>query len=237
MIIHDCIQGSKDWLSLRAGIPTASVFSEIVTPGGKLSKSSDRLMYSLLAERVLGQPLTEHVSAWMERGTSFESEAVEYYEFQRDCETEKVGFITNDAGTIGASPDRLAGPKGLVEIKCPSAAIHMSYLLGKTGVDEKYKPQVQGQLWITEREFADAVSYHPHLPFALVRATRDEEFIKLLISAVTYFSDTLEEMALKLKADGIIKTATEPEYIDPLGITDEDVEMLMRDRFPEGVAI
>ena len=40
MIILDCEQGSRAWEEARLGIPTASCFARIVTPGGKLSKSS-----------------------------------------------------------------------------------------------------------------------------------------------------------------------------------------------------
>ena len=39
MIILDVEQGSRAWIEARLGIPTASEFSRIVTPGGKLSAS------------------------------------------------------------------------------------------------------------------------------------------------------------------------------------------------------
>ena len=41
MIIHPAEQGSAAWTEARLGIPTASQFSRIITPGGKLSKSRD----------------------------------------------------------------------------------------------------------------------------------------------------------------------------------------------------
>jgi len=55
-------QGTQEWLRVRAGIPTASAFDSIVTPSGKPSKSAERYMYTLLAERLMGHPVTEHVS-------------------------------------------------------------------------------------------------------------------------------------------------------------------------------
>lgn len=191
MKIHDCIQGTTEWLNRRAGIPTASEFDKILTPGGKPSKSAEPYMFALLAERMMGHPRIEAVSRWMDRGSQMEAEAVSFYEFQRECETVKVGFITNDAGTIGASPDRLVGESGLVEIKVPAEHTHVRYLL-KKAVDEAYYPQVQGQLWVAEREWADILSYHPEMPPALIRVERDERFIETLSAAVIAFSGLLE---------------------------------------------
>ena len=205
MKIHeDVLQGSTEWLNLRAGIPTASEFDSILTPGGKASKSSERYLFSLLAERIMGHPRIESVSTWMDRGAEMEGEAVSFYELQRDCETVKVGFITNDSGTIGASPDRLVGDDGLLEIKVPSEHVHVSYLL-KKAVDQTYYPQIQGQLWIAERQWVDICSYHPEMPPALIRVERDEAFIVLLKAAVGEFSKVLENMALELAEKGWIK--------------------------------
>lgn len=193
MKLYDCVQGTPEWLGLRAGIPTASNFDKIVTPKGAASKQAEKYMFLLLAERLMGHPVEERgYSHWMDRGSEEESRAVSFYEFQRDMETVKVGFITNDAGTIGCSPDRLVGDNGLLEIKVPSEAIHMGYLLETGSAYDEYRVQVQGQLWIAEREFSDVLSWHPELPPALVRIERDEGCIQLLKAAVPAFSLELE---------------------------------------------
>ncbi len=105
----------------------------------------------------------------MDRGSQMEADAVAFYELQRDCDTVKVGFITNDDGSVGASPDRLVGESGLLEIKVPSEAVHMSYLLGSGSAYEAYKVQMQGQLWVSGKAFNDSLSFHPELPPALLR--------------------------------------------------------------------
>lgn len=192
MIIHDCIQGTQKWLQLRAGIPTASEFSRILTPTGKESKQQDDYMYDLLAERIMGKPLMPFQSRWMERGQQLEAEAVAFYELQRDCETFKIGFITTDDGRKGCSPDRGIDKEGLLEIKCPSPGQHMRYLFEKP-VDAAYYPQIMGQLWIAERKYLDILSYNPELPPALVRVERDEEYIAKLSKTVTAFCIRLEE--------------------------------------------
>ena len=201
MIVHDVIQGTPEWLALRCGIPTASCFDDIVTPGGKASKSAERYLHTLLAERIMRRPVTQVVTTWMDRGSSLEAEAVSYYEGIRDLDTTKVGFITNDAGTIGASPDRLVGADGCLEIKVPKEATHVAYLLTRA-VDSAYCPQVQGQLWIAERTWLDVMSYHPDMPPALVHVERDDKFIKILEAEVGRFVDVLERATEDATARG-----------------------------------
>jgi len=202
-------QGTQEWLRVRAGIPTASAFDSIVTPSGKPSKSAERYMYTLLAERLMGHPVTEHVSFWMNRGSEMEARAVRFYELQRDLDSTPVGFITTDDGKIGASPDRLVGEDGLLEIKCPSEHVHMSYLLKSGSAYEAYKVQVQGQLLVTTRNWTDVLSWHPELPPALLRIHRDQAFIDILEPQLRAFSDALELLAREL--DSIAMPSTRPQ--------------------------
>jgi putative phage-type endonuclease len=202
MIVHDVQQGTTEWLELRAGIPTASQFDLILTPGGKPSKSAERYLYTLLAERCMGHPIVEHVSNWMQRGNQLEQDAVAFYELQADADTVPVGFVTTDDGRIGASPDRLVGDDGLLEIKCPSEYIHMGYALKLGSAYENYKVQVQGQMMVTKREFVDVVSFHPELPTAVIRIERDDKYIALLEPVVEAFSLELERQFEMLVAQG-----------------------------------
>lgn len=227
MRVHNCIQGSTEWLRLRAGIPTASCFDQIVTPGGKPSRSAERYLFTLLAERMMGHPCIEAVTTWMDRGSRAEEEAVSFYELQRDCATVKVGFVTNDVGTIGASPDRFVGEDGLLEIKVPKEHTHVLYLL-KKAVDQAYYPQVQGQLWIAERRWVDVLSYHPEMPPALIRVERDEKFIGLLAAGVAEFSQVLETYSADVAARGWLPVPSEPPVedarLDFLNLSMDDCE-------------
>jgi hypothetical protein len=85
-------QGSAEWRLARMGIPTASSFDRILTPGGKPSKSAEGYMYELLGELMMGRPLDAPKYPWMQRGNDLEEEAANWYEFQSDTETEIVGF-------------------------------------------------------------------------------------------------------------------------------------------------
>ena len=79
MITLDCIQGSREWVEARLGIPTASQFSRIVTPTGQLSKARDGYLAELLCEWVMGEPVTDFKSEWMEWGQAIEGEAFDYF--------------------------------------------------------------------------------------------------------------------------------------------------------------
>lgn len=223
MKIHNVPQGTPQWLALRLGIPTASEFDKIVTPKtGKLSASAPKYACKLIAERLLNRPVQSLDGlAYIERGKELEPQAVRQYGFENDVETDPVGFITNDAGTIGASPDRLIrGRPAGVEIKCPAAHTHVAYLL--EGHDEKYRPQVQGQLYVAEFDYVDFYSFHPRMPPALIRTPRDTAYIALLHNALDEFNDRMAGMLERAKSLGIfqayedIATPVEVEFGDKL---------------------
>jgi hypothetical protein len=190
MKIIECVQGDERWHRARLGIPTASCFDKILTPGGKLSSSADHYMHELIAERILGVPVNDEATKWMERGKEMEPQAVAWYELERDVDTQRVGFCTTDDGRIGASPDRLVGTNGGLEVKTPTAAIHVGYLLDD--IPNKYKPQVQGCMYVTGRDWWSILSYNPELPPALVTVERDDQFIALLEVALDEFCERLD---------------------------------------------
>lgn len=240
MIIHrDFEQRSEAWFRARLGIPTASAFKTIVTPDGKLSKDarSEGYLDELLAEWILGVPLENFSSEWMLRGQELEPQARKAYEFLTDSTVEKVGFVTTDDGLIGASPDGFVGERRLLEIKSPSEKVHVGYMRHREIADE-YKPQIQGQLWVCEREAQDVISYHPRLPVVVIPVERDEKYISLLSQALGQFCEKLLEARLQLEEryGPFSRQTREPAQVEDglaaLGITDEDVEAMIRERFP-----
>jgi len=221
--IHNVQQGTSAWLELRKGIPTASMFDQIVTPEGKPSKSAEKYMHHLLAERVIGRPIEGFKSRYMELGNEYEAKAVASYEFLNEVTTYKVGFVTTDDGLIGCSPDRFIENviKGGLEAKAPSPAVHVSYLMAALGASREYKVQLQGQIWVCDWDWVDIVSYCDGFPDANFRATRDDKFIKLMEKEVREFSERLEDAAKQFKAQGWLKVK-QVEESNPFGITDED---------------
>jgi hypothetical protein len=202
--IIDCEQGSQEWLTARLGIPTASEFAKVITAvKGDLSKQARKYAHQLVAETLLGEPCESSIGNldWVVRGKLLEPQAVQQYEFANDVETRAVGFITNDAGTLGCSPDRLIiGEAGGLEIKCCSPAIHMGYLVD--GVPEDYRQQVQAQLAIAELAYVDLYAFHPSLPPVTIRTVRDNAYIAKMGAALTEFLAMRDEMLAKALASG-----------------------------------
>ena len=191
MKIIPCNQGDAVWHRSRLGLPTASEFSRILTPTGKPSAQVDGYMHALIAERILDAPIDSGETPWMLRGSDLEDEAIAYYVFAREMACSTVGFCTTDSGTVGCSPDRLVGEDGGLEIKCPSAAVHVGYLLDN--LPRKFWPQVQGCMMVTGRKWWDLLSYNPELPPALVRIERDEDYIAVLGKAVAELVTRLDQ--------------------------------------------
>jgi len=232
MIIHQVVQGSSEWLRLRMGKPTASEFDKILTPTGKPSSQKDGYIDKLSAELMLGQPLDGPSMPWMDRGKELEGEARSFYALVSGNEVEQVGFCTTDDGRIGASPDGLISADGGLELKCPSAPVHAGYLFHEHGIGSAYHIQIQGCLFVCEREWWDSVSYFPGLPQALIRHTRDEECIGKLREQLDVFLEALAKRVEEITKRGWLK-AEEPEAkeegMDWLGITDADIDAILAD--------
>lgn len=209
MIRLDVEQGSPEWFASRIGVVTASRFSDIVTEKTlKLSSSCTRYAHELIASEILGYDVQSATSGFMARGTALEQSAVDFYEIHHDMDTEKVGFILRDDKRVGCSPDRLVGNDGLLEIKCPSAAVHIGYLLNES---IGYRLQVQGQLWITGREWCDTLSYNPDLPSAIVREERDEKYIAQMAEVIEQFINHVDDMKAMLVHRGYFPQLTVPD--------------------------
>lgn len=145
-------------------------------------------MLKLIGERLTGEPAESYTNGHMERGKIMEEEARNAYVFMQDIEPQRVGFIRN--GEKGCSPDSLIGNDGLLEIKTKLPHLQLEVLLSEC-MPSDHVAQVQGQMWVTEREWCDFVSYWPKLPLFVKRIYRDDEYIRFLENAV---KDFLEEM-------------------------------------------
>jgi hypothetical protein len=199
-----CEQRSPEWYAARAGIPTASEFSSLVTSTGERSKTLPRIAKTLAAERFSGQTMDAwDGNAWTERGKELEAEAMRLYEFAQDCIVEPVGFVTTDDGRAGCSPDGLVGADGLVEVKCLKAENHIEAILyhRKNGrCQPDYVQQTQGQLWICERQWCDLIFYHPVLPLLVIRQQPDGALISAIEQAVDAVSKERDAILATLHA-------------------------------------
>jgi putative phage-type endonuclease len=177
MKIINVEQGTKEWFDLRKGLLTASHAQAIAANGkGLITYVKEKMceVYSTAEKETYSNKA-------MENGVELEEYAAIAYEFETGRETERIGFVKyNDY--IGASPDRIVGDDGLVEIKCPSDKTFFNLLLDNK-IDSKYMWQMQMQMLITERKWCDYVVYNPNFDKSLViiRVLPDEKkFQKLL---------------------------------------------------------
>lgn len=174
MQILDVEQGSPEWFAVRRGVPTASRFSSIITPKyGEYAAAAETYINQLIDELMRPQESEQFGgNLHTQRGKDMEPEARELYAFEHDVVPQQVGFIKNDAGTLGCSPDSLIGTDGGLEIKCPDGPTHVKWLRAG-GVPDEHKPQVHGSLIITGRAWWDFLSYCPGYQPLLVRVHPD----------------------------------------------------------------
>ena len=162
-------QDRDSWIAKRRGKLTASRIG-IVTrrkKDGKPYAGYAEYLMELVVERLTNQATEHFVSDAMQWGIDQEEAAAQHYAFECGVEVQFSDFI--DHPTIpmsGASPDRLVGDEGLLEIKCPTTKVHVDFLLtGQINID--YQWQMLWQMICTGRRWCDFMSYDPRLPVHL----------------------------------------------------------------------
>ena len=215
MKVHTVNQGTDEWLRLRCNYPTASELGNLVSPA-KLKicegKAVDSYVAQKLAEKWLGHPLQSFGGGMLEQGNLRETEAWPWYALEYDCEldTPRIGFITDDADTIGCSPDAtmLKDQLGL-EIKCPAADTHIAWLLAGE-LPREHRLQVQGSMLVTGWQQWKFLSYHPSLPKFVVTVDRDNAICEALQEGIEVYWERFNDGWNKiLEANG----GEEPIYM------------------------
>lgn len=199
------IQGSTEWLAARAGKFTASRFADLMaTTKSGPSASRQNLIITLALERLTGEPEQTFQNDAMRRGTELEPLARGAYEAKTGELVELASFVTDpDWPSVGVSPDGLLGDDGLVEFKCPASQAKHFAALSNGAHAKEYRWQVQGQMWITGRQWCDVVSFDPRFPegldLAITRVQRDEAAINQLREAVTVADAEVEAIVESMK--------------------------------------
>lgn len=200
----EMIQGSAQWLDARAGKATASRIADIlaVKRDGKPTADRERYLMELVGERLTGLATSHYLTGPMLEGQEREPQAADAYAFLFGVDLDQVGFVEHPRIPMsGASPDRLVGADGLLEIKAPTLRTHLDTLL--TGqIPEQYLPQIRWQLACTGRAWCDFASWHPHPPEHLrlwvKRLHRDDAQIAKDEAAVVAFLAEVDARVAKL---------------------------------------
>ncbi len=173
MTFHDIEQNSEEWMDLRRGKFTCSIFGDLFM--SHKTAGYRNAIYQVVFERLTGESPANFTNEWMERGKELESEARETYEMITFRKVSNGGFVELNEW-VGGSPDGFVKP-GLAEYKCPKYSTQIDYLVEKK-LPKIYEKQVQGQLYVTGAKWCDFMCYHPKLKPLIIRVERDEEMIK-----------------------------------------------------------
>lgn len=199
MIIHDVSQRTLDWAMLHVGVPTASGLHNLLTPEFEIRKGEmpKSYMHLKLAEAWLKRPVLELSTFSIEQGEIVETEARPFFELETNQKVAEVGFITTDDGLFGCSPDGLIGGNGGLEIKCPSAQVHVKYLV-KGELPKEYAAQVHGSMYVTGFPRWTFLSYRRNFPPLILTVKRDDEIIAKIGEALSDFYDAFSKAKQKL---------------------------------------
>jgi putative phage-type endonuclease len=178
-------QGTTEWLQERCGKVTASRIGDVMakTKSG-YGQARINYMADIIAERLTNEPKPSFMTSAMQWGLDTEPQARAMYELQTGNEVVETGFVKHpELEGTGASPDGLVGDRGLIEIKCPNTATHISTLLD-CKIERKYLLQMQWQMICTERDWCDFVSFDPRLPPQMQMSIQRVEFNQALYEEI-----------------------------------------------------
>lgn len=199
-------QNSDEWYQARAGLITASRFETLFMTGrfGGPSETKKKYMFLLAGERITGKPEETFSNARMEDGHAKEIEAADWYGLTyADADVRECGFFrSDDLGGFGASPDRLVGDDGLLEIKSHKPSVLIAKIESGNLYDKGYYAQVQGQLLVTGRKWCDFFPFWPGMPKKPIRILPDPDYIESLKAAIEQFNADLEALVSRIKAYG-----------------------------------
>ncbi len=217
MKIITCAQGSEDWHLARAKKITASRFVDIRTRlktgknAGDFSAAAKAYAFRVAVERISGVPLDEGFqNLAMRRGNDLEPEARATYELRTGTFVDRAGFVETDCGKFGASADGLIDDDGGIEIKCLIDPDRIKKVL-LTGDISEFTDQIQGCMWICERQWWHFVLYVPALKsidkhLFIRHVSRDDAYIDAMQDDLYEFDRLVsanEETLRNLKTEGI----------------------------------
>ena len=202
-------QRTDAWLQARVGKVTASQFKHVLakTQKGLPTAARTTYLWQQVIERLTGQPAPVAKTMAMQWGTDQEPFALQAYNEAHLVNVEAVGFVQHPTLAVGCSPDGLVtedmAATGLIEIKCPyNSAVHLETWLN--GMPDEHQAQVQGQMWLTGRQWCDFVSFDPRMPADLQlyvqRIPRNPEYIATLEREIITFLGEVDAIVGKLQA-------------------------------------
>lgn len=194
-------QLSPEWFEARKSKITGSRIGGIL--GLSPFQTAAQVMRSMVRE-YHGAPSEFNGNVATEYGSALEPVALFEYEMQTGLSVDAAPFVLHpEYNWLGASPDGIVHPDGLIEIKCPFS-LRNGGEFKSVGQLPHYHAQMQLQMACTGAEWCDFVQYSQPLGLSIVRVQRDPEWLPAVMPALLRF---LEQYTTEL---------SNPSHLEPL---------------------
>lgn len=214
---------TDDWKKFRQGMFTASRINELMAkPKNEnevLSVGAKSYTFELVCN-IIAQPKLQYYSPSMEWGNEQEPQAVLRYASVNGYDINATNFIYTSVGgfvfftdndVFGGTPDIIiTDKKRIVEIKCPDSDTHLYHLndINSDNIQKKlpkYYDQMQLNMYLTDSEVCDFVSYDPRfksekLQYLQLEVKRDNERIEKILNKIKIANKLKEELLNKYKS-------------------------------------
>lgn len=187
---------SPEHAQARCGCATSSEFGSVIAKGE--GKTRRAYLRRVVAEMLTGKPVETYRNGHMDRGNEQEPYGRMAYVARTGNMVDEVEFIRHPELAAGCSPDGLIRDDGGLELKSVIASVQIETILAG-GYPAEHKPQVQGNLWITKRQWWDFGSFCADMPneslrLYVYRVERDEPYIAKLEAEVRSFLREAEQL-------------------------------------------
>lgn len=203
-VFTDFEQGTPEWFDKKLGLLSSSNFGDILAQGryGKEAAARRNYRARIVLERLTGKTPSRFLIRETEEikwGKDTEGLARVEYMLKTGRTVQQIGGIQHAFLPVWTSTDGVDNPeniKRVAEFKCFNSANHLEML--RTGkLAAEYKPEVMGELWLSEAEICDFVSFDPDFPphaqLVIVEVQRDQPYIDDLMVSVTLFNEEVEK--------------------------------------------
>jgi len=167
MLYFDLEQHTQDWFNMRLGACTGSRVKDAVSKmknGKDYYAAREDYLADCIVERLSGVPIDHYVSPAMQWGIENEVVGVAAYEDAMDWSVTPCGLATHpQIEWFMASPDGLVGDDGCIEVKCPTSATHIQWIIDGCVPDE-HLAQMKAVMSCAERKWCDFCSFDPRMP-------------------------------------------------------------------------
>ena len=186
---------TPEWFQARLGRVTGSVVSQVM---------GSQTMYDNLLGQLVSEVLTGEIKTFTAKitnaGIEREADAIALYEFEHEMVIPST--VITEGEYLACTPDGFVGEDGIIEVKSPWQPINHIQCWWK-GMPPKHKPQIQFNLWITQRKWCDFISYSPDVPVPkrlfVERIEWDDKYISRMVAKVDLFLEDLKN-ALEVMA-------------------------------------